>query len=148
MQQNLLSLEQKRQLLALITEPKQLEKLSKQLAEPLASELKQQLQQQQEAKEKPIQVRKVVNLLLAKFNAVRERGDLVQMQQKWQQYQQEWDTLQSDLTLLDDAAELTQKYNKIKLLTEAAWVPLVKEQQQQLAQQQKIAAMTTAAARV
>lgn len=141
LQQNLLSLEQKRQLLALITEPKQLEKLSKQLAEPLASELKQQLQQQQEAKEKPIQVRKVVNLLLAKFNAVRERGDLVQMQQKWQQYQQEWDTLQSDLTLLDDAAELTQKYNKIKLLTEAAWVPLVKEQQQQLAQQQKIAAM-------
>jgi hypothetical protein len=140
-QQDLLSLEQKRQLLALITEPKQLEKLSKQLAEPLASELKQQLQQQQEAKDKPVQVRKVVNLLLAKLNAVRERGDLVQMQQKWQQYQQEWDTVQSDLALLDDATELTQKYNKIKLLTEAAWAPLVKEQQQQLAQQQKVAAL-------
>ncbi len=99
------------------------------------------MQQQQEAKDKPVQVRKVVNLLLAKLNAVRERGDLVQMQQKWQQYQQEWDTAQPDLALLDDAAELTQKYNKIKLLTEAAWAPLVKEQQQQLAQQQKIAAL-------
>ena len=139
LQQDLLSLEQKRQLLTLITEPKQLEKLSKQLAEPLASELKQQLQQQQEAKDKPVQVRKVVNLLLAKLNAVRERGDLTQMQQKWLQYQQEWDTVQSDLALLDDVAELTQKYEKIKSLTEAAWAPLLKEQQQQLAQQQKIA---------
>ncbi len=141
LQQDLLSIEQKRQLLALITEPKQLEKLSKQLAEPLASELKQQLQQQQEAKDKPVQVRKAINLLLAKLNAVRERGDLVQMQQKWQQYQHEWDTVQSDLALLDDATELTQKYNKIKLLTEAAWAPLVKEQQQQLAQQQKFAVL-------
>jgi hypothetical protein len=141
LQQDLLSLEQKRQLLGLITEQKQLEKLSKQLAEPLASEIKQQLQQQQEAKEKPVQVRKVINLLLAKLNAVRERGDLTQMQQKWQQYQQEWETAQSDLTLLDDAAELTNKFNKIKLLTEAAWAPLVKEQQQQLAQQQKLAAL-------
>jgi len=141
LQQDLLSLEQKRQLLTFITEPKQLEKLSKQLAEPLASELKLQLQQQQQAKDKPVQVRKVVNLLLAKLNAVRERGDLNQMQQKWQQYQQEWDAAQSDLSLLDDATELTQKYNKIKLLTEAAWAPLVKEQQQQLAQQQKLAAL-------
>ncbi len=141
LQQDVLSLAQKRQLLALITEPKQLEKLSKQLAEPLASELKLQLQQQQQAKEKPVQVRKVVNLLLAKLNAVRERGDLAQMQQKWLQYQQEWDAVQSDLTVLDDAAELVQKYNKIKSLTDAAWAPLLKEQQQQLAQQQKIAAL-------
>ena len=141
LQQDLLSLEQKRQLLTLITEPKQLEKLSKQLAEPLASELKLQLQQQQEAKEKPVQLRKTVNLLLAKFNAVRERGDLTQMQQKWQQYQQEWDAVQPELALLDDAAELRQKYEKIKVLTENAWAPLLKEQQQQLAQQQKIAAL-------
>lgn len=141
LQQDLLSLEQKRQLLTLITEPKQLEKLSKQLAEPLASELKLHLQQQQEAKDKPVQLRKVVNLLLAKFNAVRERGDLTQMQQKWQQYQQEWDAVQSDLALLDDAVELTQKYEKIKVLTENAWAPLRKEQQQQLAQQQKIVAL-------
>lgn len=141
LQQDLLSLEQKRQLLGLITEQKQLEKLSKQLAEPLASEIKQQLQQQQEAKEKPVQVRKVINLLLAKLNAVRERGDLAQMQQKWQQYQQEWDAAQADLALLDDSAELTKKYSKIKLLTEAAWAPLLKEQQQQLAQQQQVAAL-------
>lgn len=137
LQQDVLSLEQKRQLLALITDQKQLEKLSKQLAEPLASELKQQLLQQQYAKDKPIQVRKVVNLLLAKFNAVRERGDLVQMQQKWQQYQQEWDAVQSDLALLEEAEELTQKFNKIKLLTENYWAPLLKEQQQLLARQQK-----------
>lgn len=141
LQQDLLNLEQKRQLLVLITEPKQLEKLSKQLPEPLASELKQQLQQQQEAKDKPVQLRKVINLLLAKLNSVRERGDLVQMQQKWQQYQQEWDSCQADLTLLEEAEELVQKYNKIKLLTEAVWAPLVKEQQQQLAQQQKLAAL-------
>jgi hypothetical protein len=141
LQQDVLSLEQKRQLLTLITDQKQLEKLSKQLVEPLASELKQQLQLQQQAKDKPVQIRKVVNLLLAKLNAVRERGDLAQMQQKWQQYQQEWDSVQSDLALLDDATELAQKYNKIKLLTEAAWAPLLKEQQQQLAQQQKIAAL-------
>jgi hypothetical protein len=70
LQQDLLSLEQKRQLLGLITEQKQLEKLSKQLAEPLASEIKQQLQQQQEAKEKPVQVRKVINLLLACVSVV------------------------------------------------------------------------------
>lgn len=141
LQQDLLSLEQKHQLLALITDQKQLEKLSKQLAEPLASELKLQLQQLQQAKDKPVQVRKVINLLLAKLNAVRERGDLTQMQQKWQQYQQEWDSAQSELALLDDAAELTQKFNKIKLLTEAVWAPLVKEQQQQQAQQQKLAAL-------
>jgi hypothetical protein len=141
LQQDLLNLEQKRQLLALITDQKQLEKLSKQLPEPLASELKLQLQELQQAKDKPVQVRKVINLLLAKLNAVRERGDLTQMQQKWQQYQQEWDSAQSDLALLDDAAELTQKFNKIKLLTEAAWAPLLKEQQQQLAQQQKQVAL-------
>lgn len=139
LQQDVLSLEQKRQLLSLITEPKQLEKLSKQLAEPLASELKQQLHQQQAAKDKPVQVRKAVNLLLAKLNAVRERGDLTQMQQKWQQYLQEWAAVQSDLMLLDDAAELTQKFEKIASLTQAAWAPLQKAQQQLLAQQQKMA---------
>ena len=141
LQQELLNLEQKRQLLTLITDQKQLEKLSKQLAEPLASELKLQLQELQQAKDKPVQVRKAINLLLAKLNAVRERGDLTQMQQKWQQYQLEWDSAQSDLALLEDAAELTQKFSKIKSLTEAAWAPLLKEQQQQLAQQQKLAAL-------
>lgn len=138
LQEDLLTLEQKRQLLVLITEQKQLEKLSKQLAEPLASELKLRLQELQQLKDKPVQVRKVINLLLAKLNSVRERGDLAQMQQKWQQYQQEWDAAQSDISLLDDAAELVQKFNKIKLLTEAAWAPLIQEQQQQLAQQQKL----------
>ncbi len=141
LQQDVLGLEQKRQLLGLITEQKQLEKLTKQLAEPLASELKLQLQQQQEAKDKPVQVRKVISLLLSKLNAVRERGDLAQMQQKWQQYQLEWEAAQADLALLNDATELTQKYQKIKLLTEAAWAPLLKEQQHQQAQQQKLAAL-------
>ncbi len=130
LQQDVLSLEQKRQLLGLITDTKQLEKLSKQLSEPLASELKQQLQQQRDAKEKPAQIRKAIALLLAKLNSVRERGDLNQMQQKWQQYQAEWQSAQADLALLDDAEELIQKYNKIKTLTENSWAPLLKEQQQ------------------
>ncbi|MFC4654450.1 DUF349 domain-containing protein [Rheinheimera marina] len=133
LQQNLLSLEQKRSLLQQVDEPKLLEKLSRQLTEPLASELKLQLQHEAQAREKPILLRKQVNLVLAKLNSVREKGSLEQMQQKWAQFEREWQECSSDLALLPDAVELTDKFQKIKHQTEQSWKPMLAQQAEQQA---------------
>ncbi|WP_337878864.1 DUF349 domain-containing protein [Rheinheimera sp.] len=133
LQQELLTLAQKRQLLQQLDDTKLLEKLSRQLNEPLASELKQQLQQAAEAREKPVLLRKQVALVLAKLNSVREKGSLEQMQQKWQQFEQEWQGLAAELSLLPDAGEFEQKYQKIKQQTEQAWKPLLAQQAEQRA---------------
>jgi DNA repair protein SbcC/Rad50 len=114
LQDPVLQLSQKQQLLAGIDDEKTLEKLSKQLDGELLSELQQKLTDLQQQKHKPVLLRKQLTLLLAKLNAVRERHSLAEVPAQLAAYQQQWQQLEPELgCLADEAAEFSAKYDKI-----------------------------------
>ena len=141
-----LSNEQKQQLLARISDDKALEKVGRQCAVELQAAVQQELARRLEQKQKPERVRKQLVLLLAKLNAVREKSDIAQAQQQWQELQQQWQGLEAEISVLpaEEASESLSKYQRIVQLTDAMFAPklaaLAAEQarQQQQAQQQKL----------
>ncbi|QBL09434.1 DUF349 domain-containing protein [Rheinheimera sp. D18] len=109
-----LQLSQKRELLANINDEKLLEKLVKQLDGELQHDIKQKLHMLSEQKQKPIQLRKQLTLLLAKLNATRERVSLADIPAHLADYDVQWQQLSPELDCLaDEATEYQQKYDKI-----------------------------------
>lgn len=105
----------KRQLLAQITDEKQLEKFSKQLKAELATELTERLAAMAEQKQKPLKLRKELTLLLAKLNALRERTQLAEVPSLQQNLAEQWQQLAADLACLpaDEAQHFSTKYQQL-----------------------------------
>lgn len=105
----------KRQLLAQITDEKQLEKLTKQLNAELAAELTERLAALAEQKQKPLRLRKELTLLLAKLNALRERSQLAEVPALQQNLAEQWQQLTADLACLpaDEAETFSTKYQQL-----------------------------------
>lgn len=141
-----LSTAQKQQLIVLISDDKALEKASRNCTAELLPMLQLELATRAEQKQKPEKVRKQLVLLLARLNAVREKSDIAQAQQQWQELLQQWQALASELDTLpvEEANEGHAKYQRIVQLTDAFFAPrlavLAAEQarQQQQAHQQKL----------
>jgi len=143
LQDTLLTLTQKRQLLAQLNDEKTLEKLTKQLDGELLADVQQKLQQLHEDKQKPIQLRKQLTLLLAKLNALRERASLADIPAQLADYQQQWQALIPQLGCLGtEAEEFSSKYSKICQHIEHWLAPRLAELEQQNAEQQAQLART------
>lgn len=131
----------KKQLIELIETDKELEQLSKSsdsVVTTLANELRQQRQWQ---REQPVKLTKQARLIMAKLNALKERNP-TDSQQRFQQYQQEWQQLASQLHLLGDEAEpLHAKYRHIEQAVHAffsdAWQRQQRDQELQLQREQQ-----------
>ncbi len=137
---NVLTIAQKLELLAAIADEKVLEKLQKQLSAELSDFVAARLETLREAKAKPERIRKQVVLFLAKFNAIREKSEIIEANNTFEQSKIEWQGLAADLALLPEHAEFTAKYQKILELTEAALAPKLaaaRELQAQLAAKQR-----------
>ena len=124
-----LVLAQKQQLVSAIQDEKVLEKLLKSTEAILHSQISAQLVAIREARQKPDRVRKQVVLLLAKLNAVREKTDVLDAVEAFEQGKQQWLGLVSDLNCLDDAAEFIAKFEKICQLTDASLAPKIAQAQ-------------------
>lgn len=143
LQGSVLQLTQKKQLLAQIDDEKTLEKLSQKLDSELQAEVQQKLAQLNEQKQKPLLLRKQLTLLLAKLNALRERYSVEALPEQLQQYQTEWQQLDSELTCLGaEADEFRAKYAKISNQIEQWLAPKLEQLTQQRALQEQAAAQS------
>jgi hypothetical protein len=124
-----LVLAQKQQLLAGIQDEKILDKLSKSLEAVLQPQVAGQIEALREARLKPERVRKQVVLFLAKFNAIREKTEVLEAVQAFELGKQQWQELAADLTCLDDAADFSAKFDKICQLTTASLSPKLAQAQ-------------------
>jgi hypothetical protein len=125
----ILLINQKQQLLSAIQDEKVLEKLSKSLDPVLLTQVETQLAEIREARLKPERVRKQVVLFLAKFNTIREKSDVLDALQTFEQAKQHWSELLVELPCLVDSEEFIAKYNKIALLTESSLAPKLAQAQ-------------------
>lgn len=141
-----LSVGQKQALFGLITDDKALEKSARHCNAELQPLLQHELSRRLELKQKPERLRKQLVLLLARLNAVREKTDIAQAQQQWQELQQQWTQLAPELDVLpaEEASEARQKHQRIVQLTDAMLAPRLAElaaaqaQQQHQVQQHKL----------
>ena len=141
LQDPVLQLAQKRELLAQINDEKTLEKLAKQLDGELQTDVVQKLQHCHEQKQKPLLLRKQLTLLLAKLNAVRERVTLSDIPQQLGEYQTHWQELTPELACLgEEAAEYQAKYDKIVQQLQHWLAPRLAELESIQAEQAKNAA--------
>ena len=109
-----LSATQKLKLLEQIDDEKTLEKLARSVDGELLTAIQHKIEQQQVLKHKPQQLRKQITLLLAKFNAVRDRLSLDAIAPALEEYQAQWQALQADLPCLGaEAEEFQAKFDKI-----------------------------------
>ena len=105
---------QKQRLLHLIDDEKTLEKLSQKLENGLLADVQQKLAALQQQKQKPLQLRKQLTLFLAKFNALRDRYGLTEIEQQFAQHKAQWQEFEPELTCLGaEADEYRAKYVKI-----------------------------------
>ena len=145
LQDPVLQLTQKQQLLAMVTDEKLLEKLARQLDGELQTQVQQKLQLLSEQKQKPVQLRKQLTLLLAKLNAVRERTSLADIPAQLDTYQEQWQQLEPDLhCLAEEAADFRAKYDKITAQLQQWLAPRLAELKATEAQQSLKAAQQAA----
>lgn len=131
-------LSQRRELMPSIQDDKALEKFSRHCSADIAALITDELALRAERKLKPERTRKQVVLLLAKLNALREKSDVLDIQQRLQQHQLEWQALTADLAELPEHAEFAAKYAKVITLTEKNLAPRLADiAEQQALQQQK-----------
>ncbi|SEL15028.1 protein of unknown function [Colwellia chukchiensis] len=93
-----------------------LEKLKKKACnEQITQQITEKLTQLQAVIERPINLRKQVNLVLAKLQALKEQSDFVVYQQKRELLIQEWQTLNDKFAVFDSTEQnrFSQKYCKI-----------------------------------
>lgn len=137
-----LPLSERQRLLPLIDDDKTLERLQRQADADFMPLLQEELNNRQQAKEKPVRVRKQLTLLLARLNAVREKSDIVSAEDEWQQLTQQWQSVQTDLLCLpaEEQTQAQQKYQRIETLTHTALAP----KRAQLAAAQQAAALAAA----
>ncbi len=140
LQDTILQPQQKQQLLAQIDDEKTLEKLSRQLEGELLSLVQHKLAGLAEQKQKPLQLRKQLTLLLAKLNAARERNTVETLPAQLQDYQAQWQQLAPELDCLgEEAAEFRAKYDKITAQITQWLAPKLAQLDEQKAQQARAA---------
>lgn len=115
LQDEILTLEHKQQLLSFINDDKTLERLHKRLTGELQQAVAEKLQHLEQQKQLPITLRKQLTLFLSKYNALRDRYSVAELSGQIEQYQQEWQMLAKDLDCLGAEAEVfSDKYHKIQ----------------------------------
>lgn len=141
LQDQVLTTEQKLQLLHLINDEKTLERLARRLEGDLQQAVEHKLQQLEQQKQLPITLRKQLTLFLAKFNALRDRHSVAELPSQLELYQQEWQSYAADMDCLGaEAAEFTDKYHKIQQQLQQWLAPRLAELAEQQAAEAKAAA--------
>ena len=91
----------------------QLKKIAKKLTGELLQQVEEKLEQIQLSAELPVKLEKQARLLLAQFNALKDKSDVSYVEAKILEIEQQWQA--SDFTILDSATtqELSDKYQAI-----------------------------------
>ncbi len=111
-----------------------LEKLQKKaLNEAIKNSINEKINQLKAQTEKPIKVRKNIQLLLAKLLALKDVADYGEMLPKRQQLVDEWQTLQHELTLFEDEEQqiFKDKYQSINQQLDKIFAPKKEQYEQQ-----------------
>ena len=89
------------------------------------------------ALEKPKALQKDVNLMLAKLNALKDKHDIVDMEQRREQLNGQWQAFKQDFNLFSEeqVIEFTKKYDKISHSLDNLMAPLKQKWQEQQAKQ-------------
>ncbi len=117
----------KSNLLKQVDDVAQLKKLSKKLTGDLLSEVEDKLDLIKQQQEKPAKLEKQLRLLLAQFNALKDKSDVEQVEAKINEIEQQWQ--QVDLTLLTESIqqELKEKYYNISASVQRILAPKKQE---------------------
>lgn len=129
----------KSNLLKQVDDVAQLKKLSKKLTGNLLSEIEDKLDSIKQQQEKPAKLEKQVRLLLAQFNALKDKSDVEQVEAKINEIEQQWQ--QVDLTILTESIqqELKEKYHNISASVQRILAPKKQEWLANKAEQELVA---------
>lgn len=113
-----------------------LERWLKKADESIKPLLNDKVQGIKDALEKPEKLKKDVSLMLAKLNALKDKVDIEDIEQRQAQLQLEWQTLKDSFELLaeQEAKEFSAKYDKISQSVENITAPLKARWEQQKAE--------------
>lgn len=119
----------KQALFAKVEAKETLERIAKKAVGTIQQQAEEKLAAIRLAEVKPIEVQKQVNLVLAKLNALRDKSDIVELEEKRAKLEAEWQTLTQEIHWLaeDTKAEAEQKLVKIQGSLDSLMGPL-KEQ--------------------
>ncbi len=121
----------------LVTQCQELTLLEKLLKKARTEEIRLQLSHKisalKDKVEKPIKVRKKLQLLLSKLLALKENSDYAKMLVKREELTHEWQTLQNDLLIFDEVEQqaFTEKYNHIQQQLDKIFAPKKEQYEQQ-----------------
>lgn len=123
-------------LLSHIDDVSQLKKLTKKLTGELLTEVETKLADIKEQQDKPVKLEKQLRLLLAQFNALKDKSDVEAVEAKIADIESEWQ--QCDLAILPAVVkdELTQKYDAIAASVQRILAPKKEQWLQQKAEQE------------
>ncbi len=112
-----------------------LEKLNKKTDPAIKALLSSKIDGIKSALQKPLQLKKDVGLMLAKFNALKDRNDIEEIERRQAQLMLEWETLQQSFALLADeeVTEFKHKFGKIETSVNNLTAPLKAKWQEQQA---------------
>lgn len=112
------------------------ERVAKKAVGTIKAQAEEKLSALRLAEVKPAEVQKQVSLVLAKLNALRDKSDIVELEEKRQNLESEWAQLSQEMHWLAEEAkeEAEQKLNKIQSSLDALMGPL--KEQWELAQAQ------------
>lgn len=122
-------------LLSKVEETNQLKKLAKKLQGQLLAQVETKLIELKEAEEKPIKLEKQVRLLLAQFNALKDKSDFAEVEQKQQSINRQWLQVTQDFAILpaEIVSEINEKFESISNSLERIHAPIKEAWQKELA---------------
>lgn len=127
----------KQSLFTQINQKEVFEKLAKKAKGDIQKQAEQKLAELELAETKPLEVQKQVNLILAKLNALRDKSNIVELEDKRSKLEAEWSELSNELHWLttETKAEAQKKLLKIQTSLDSLMGPL--REQWELSQAQK-----------
>lgn len=113
-----------------------LERVAKKASGTILEQAQQKLAALRLAETKPLEIQKQVNLVLAKLNALRDKSDIIELEEKRTKLQSDWSDLTAELHWLADESkqEAEQKLKKIQTSLDALMGPLKEKWELQQAQ--------------
>ncbi|WP_199611653.1 DUF349 domain-containing protein [Flocculibacter collagenilyticus] len=134
-------------LLEKIQEPDNLNKIAKKLTGEVQQKAQHRLDAMEQAKQKPIAAQKSAKIILSKLNALKDKSEYIEIDQKRADLIKQWQALTADFTCLEptQAEELQTKYNSIITSLDRITTPLkTKWEAQQQAEQDRITKLNNA----
>lgn len=112
------------------------ERVAKKAQGTILEQAQQKLADLRLAETKPLEIQKQVNLVLAKLNALRDKSDIIELEEKRAKLQSDWSDLTAELHWLADESkqEAEQKLAKIQTSLDTLMGPLKEQWELQQAQ--------------